>query len=100
MIQAIGLVLIAILAENMVLVRCMGMGWPESATSSEGVAWRMGVSITLVMLFNAMAAVWETRTGYAVRKARCVILHTKNCRNTGFANLKRGFRGLRMYLSW
>ncbi len=56
MIQAIGLVLIAILAENMVLVRCMGMGWPASATSSEDSAWRMGVSITLVMVFNAMAA--------------------------------------------
>lgn len=56
MIQAIGLVLIAILAENMVLVRCMGMGWPKSATSSEDTAWRMGVSITLVMVFNAMAA--------------------------------------------
>jgi len=56
MIQAIGLVLIAVLAENMVLVRCMGMGWPDSATSSEDSAWRMGVSITLVMVFNALAA--------------------------------------------
>lgn len=56
MIQAIGLVLIAVLAENMVLVRCMGMGWPGSATSSEDSAWRMGISITLVMVFNTMAA--------------------------------------------
>ena len=56
MIQAIALVLIAVLAENMVLVRCMGMGWPKSATSSVGAAVRMGVSITLVMVTNAMAA--------------------------------------------
>lgn len=56
MIQAIALVLIAVLAENMVLVRCMGMGWPKSATSSVVAALRMGVSITLVMVVNAMAA--------------------------------------------
>lgn len=56
MIQAIGLVLIAVLAENMVLARCMGMGWPKWATSSENSARRMGISITLVMVFNAMAS--------------------------------------------
>ncbi len=56
MIQAIGLVLIAVLAENMALVRCMGMGWPQTATSSEGAAWRMGISITMVMVVNTMAA--------------------------------------------
>lgn len=56
MVQAIGLVLIAVLAENMVLVRCLGMGWPKSAISSEDSARRMGISITLVMVFNAMAA--------------------------------------------
>ncbi|MBE6957470.1 MAG: hypothetical protein E7450_08520 [Ruminococcaceae bacterium] len=56
MIQAIGLVLIAVLAENMVLARCMGFGWPKEATSSENSARRMGISITLVMVFHATAA--------------------------------------------
>lgn len=54
MIQVIGLVLIAILAENMVLVRCLGMGWPQKSAMTEASAWRMGVSITLVMVVAAL----------------------------------------------
>ena len=56
MIQAIGLVLIAVLAENMVLVRCMGYGWPRSVIQSEDSAFRMGTGILLVMVFNSVAA--------------------------------------------
>lgn len=56
MIQMIGLVLIAVLAENMVLVRCMGMGWPKQTIHSEEGAWRTGVSLILVTVFTAMAA--------------------------------------------
>lgn len=56
MIQMIGLVLIAILAENMVLVRCLGMGWPKQTIRTEEGAWRTGVSLILVMVFTAMAS--------------------------------------------
>lgn len=61
MIQIIGLVLIAILAENMVLVRCLGMGWPAKATLTEESAWRMGASITLVMVVTTLLA-WLANT--------------------------------------
>lgn len=54
MIQTIGLVLIAILAENMVLVRCLGMSLPGKTIQTEESAWRMGVSITLVMVVTAL----------------------------------------------
>ena len=56
MIQMIGLVLIAILAENMVLVRSMGMGWPKHTIHSEEGAWRTSVSLILVMVLTAVAA--------------------------------------------
>ena len=56
MIQTVGLLLIAILAENMVLVRCMGMGWPKQTINTEEDAWRTGVSLILVMVFMSMAA--------------------------------------------
>jgi len=61
MIQVIGLVLIAILAENMVLVRCLGMGWPKQTIMTEAGAWRMGVSITLVMVVTALLS-WLANT--------------------------------------
>ncbi len=61
MIQVIGLVLIAILAENMVLVRCLGMGWPKQTIMTEESAWRMGVSITLVMVVTALLS-WLVNT--------------------------------------
>ena len=61
MIQIIGLVLIAILAENMVLVRCLGMGWPGKGTLTEEGAWRMGASITLVMVVTALLS-WLVNT--------------------------------------
>lgn len=61
MIQVIGLVLIAILAENMVLVRCLGMGWPKQTIMTEKSAWRMGVSITLVMVVTALLS-WLVNT--------------------------------------
>lgn len=61
MIQIIGLVLIAILAENMVLVRCLGMGWPGKGTLTEEGAWRMGTSITLVMVITALLS-WLVNT--------------------------------------
>ena len=61
MIQVIGLVLIAILAENMVLVRCLGMGWPKQTIMTEAGAWRMGVSITLVMVVTALLS-WLVNT--------------------------------------
>lgn len=54
MIQMIGLVLIAILAENLVLVRPMGMGWPKHTIMNEKDAWRMGCSLTLVMTAAAL----------------------------------------------
>ena len=50
MIQVIGLVLIAMLAENMVLVRCLGMDWPKRKELTEDHAWHAGVSILLVMV--------------------------------------------------
>ena len=61
MIQVIGLVLIAILAENMVLVRCLGMGWPQKSAMTEASAWRMGVSITLAMVVTALIS-WLVNT--------------------------------------
>jgi len=61
MIQIIGLVLIAILAENMVLVRCLGMGWPGKKILTEESAWRMGASITLVMVVTALLS-WLVNT--------------------------------------
>lgn len=61
MIQMIGLVLIAILAENMVLVRCLGMDWPGKTALTEESAWRMGVSITLVMVVTALLS-WLANT--------------------------------------
>ena len=54
MIQMIGLVLIAVLAENLVLIRPMGMGWPKNTIMSEKDAWRMGYSLTLVMTGTAL----------------------------------------------
>lgn len=54
MLQVIGLVLIAILAENMVLVRCLGMDWPKREGMTEDSAWHIGVSITLVMVVTAL----------------------------------------------
>ena len=53
MIQVIGLVLIAILSENMVLARCLGMDWPKRTEMTEDRAWHIGVSITLVMVVTA-----------------------------------------------
>ena len=61
MIQIIGLVLIAILAENMVLVRCLGMGWPGKKILTEESAWRMGASSTLVMVVTALLS-WLVNT--------------------------------------
>jgi len=61
MIQTIGLVLIAILAENMVLVRCLGMDWPGKSALTEETAWRTGVSITLVMVVTALLS-WLVNT--------------------------------------
>ncbi|MBE6973471.1 MAG: hypothetical protein E7440_06305 [Ruminococcaceae bacterium] len=61
MIHMIGLVLIAILAENMVLVRCLGMSWPGKTVLTEESAWRMGVSITLVMVVTALLS-WLVNT--------------------------------------
>ena len=56
MIQVIGLVLIAMLAENMVLVRCLGMDWPKRKELTEDHAWHAGVSIMLVMVVAALIA--------------------------------------------
>lgn len=61
MIEVIGLVLTAILAENMVLVRCMGLGWPKETIRSEDGAWHMGVSLTLVMVLSALVS-WLVNT--------------------------------------
>jgi len=61
MIQMIGLVLIAVLAENMVLVRCLGMNLPGKTVLTEETAWRMGASITLVMVVTALLS-WLVNT--------------------------------------
>lgn len=61
MIQIIGLVLIAVLAENMVLVRCLGMNLPGKTVLTEESAWRMGASITLVMVVTALLS-WLVNT--------------------------------------
>ena len=61
MIQVIGLVLIAILAENMVLVRCLGMGWPKDTIMTERNAWEAGVSLTLVMTTTGLVS-WLVNT--------------------------------------
>ena len=61
MIQMIGLVLIAVLAENLVLIRPIGMGWPKNTISSEKDAWRMGCSLTLVMTVTALTT-WVLNT--------------------------------------
>lgn len=65
MIEVIGLVLIAILAENMVLVKCMGLGWPKRTIMTEDGAWHMGVSLTLVMVITALVS-WLINT-YVLR---------------------------------
>lgn len=54
MIQIIGLILIAMLAENMVLVRCLGMDWPKRKGMTEDDAWHAGVSMTVVMVVTAL----------------------------------------------
>lgn len=56
MIQVIGLVLIAVLAENMALIRPLGMSWGKEAIMDEEHAWHMGVSLTLVMVTTALLA--------------------------------------------
>jgi len=56
MLEVIGLVLTAILAENMVLVRCLGLSWAKDVEQTEGEAWRMGVSLTMVMVMTALAS--------------------------------------------
>ena len=61
MIQMIGLVLIAVRAENLVLIRPMGMGWPKNTIMSEKDAWRMGCSLTLVMTVTALTT-WLLNT--------------------------------------
>lgn len=65
MIQTIGLVLIALLAENMVLVRCLGMDWPKRTEMTEDSAWHIGVSLTLVMIVTALLS-WLVNT-YVLR---------------------------------
>lgn len=61
MIQIIGLVLIAVLAENLVLIRPIGMGWPKDTIMSQKDAWRMGCSLTLVMTVTALVT-WVLNT--------------------------------------
>ena len=56
MIEVIGLILIAMLAENMVLVKCLGLGWPKDTIMTESGAWRMGVSLVLVMVSTALVS--------------------------------------------
>ncbi len=56
MIQMIGIVLIAVLAENLVLIRPLGMGWPKETIMREKDAWRMGCALTLVMTLTALLA--------------------------------------------
>lgn len=65
MIQVIGLVLIAILSENMVLARCLGMDWPERTHMTEDRAMHIGVSLTLVMVLTALIS-WLVNT-YVLR---------------------------------
>ena len=54
MIQMIGLVLIAVLAENLVLIRPLGMGWPKDTIMQDKDAWRMGAALTVVMTLTAL----------------------------------------------
>lgn len=61
MMEVIGLVLTAMLSENMVLVRCTGLSWPTDESGSETGAWHMGVSVTLVMVAAALVS-WLTNT--------------------------------------
>lgn len=61
MLEVIGLMLTAILAENMVLVRCMGLSWPADGSGTEDEAWHMGVSVTLVMVTAALVS-WLVNT--------------------------------------
>lgn len=56
MIEVIGLILIAMLAENMVLVKCLGLGWPKDTIMTEAGAWRMGVSLVLVMVVTTLVS--------------------------------------------
>ena len=65
MIQVIGLVLIAILSENMVLARCLGMDWPERTDMTEDRAKHIGVSLTLVIVLTALIS-WLVNT-YVLR---------------------------------
>lgn len=61
MLEVIGLVLAAILAENMVLVRCFGVGRPLGEALTGHAAWHMGAGLTLVMTASALAS-WTVNT--------------------------------------
>lgn len=61
MIQGIGLVLIAILAENMVLVKCLGVDEGIAPMRTEEDAWHMGVAQTMVMVLTALLC-WLANT--------------------------------------
>ena len=53
MLEVIGLVLIAVLAENMVLVRCMGISVPERPELTQRGVRRIGTALILVMVTSA-----------------------------------------------
>lgn len=61
MIQMIGLVLIAVLAENLVLIQPIGMGWPKDTIMGQKQALRMGCSLTLVMTATSLTT-WLLNT--------------------------------------
>lgn len=58
MLEVIGLVLTAILTENMVLVRCFGLGGPKQSVTTQDGAVHMGVALTMVMVAAALASWW------------------------------------------
>lgn len=58
MLEVIGLVLTAILTENMVLVRCFGLSGPKQSVTSQDGAVHMGVALTMVMVSAALASWW------------------------------------------
>ena len=65
MVEVIGLVLTAVLAENMVLVRCLDLNWAASREQTEDEAWHMGISLTMVMVATALVS-WLVNT-YVLR---------------------------------
>lgn len=65
MLEAIGLILIAVLAENMVLVRCMGFSFSSGQELTQRTVRRTGLALILVMVTSALLS-WLFNT-YVLR---------------------------------